>query len=108
MALRTHQPDTPLRERSRRGRSGRQFIVDRYELGFDIPLAQRFATVDLTRDGDAVQADVHDEEYRWTARLVNGEIVKQWRKELSGGARESLVKLPRWVHVVLDYVGVRT
>jgi len=105
MASRTHQPDQVPQRGAKTKRGSRTFRVDRYELGLDVPLTERFVRVDITRDGEGVRVAVDDDQRQWIVRVVDGDIEEQWRRDRTGG-REVLGRVPRWVLVVLDHVGV--
>jgi len=107
MASRTHQPDQPVSSGAGSRRASRTFRVDRYELGLDVPLTDRFVRVDLTRDrGDSgVRVRVDDDDVEWVVQVVDGEVEESWRRDRSG-EQAVLGRVPRWVLVVLDHVGV--
>ena len=94
MATRTQQPHTPRRRTASLG-GATTFHVDRYELGFDVPLAHRHVTVELARreQGSSVAL--------WNSR-------EEWAFELSedGVVQKSGQNVLRWIGVVLDHVGV--
>ncbi len=106
MASRTQQPDQSKSRRQVSDGDCRTFRVDRYQLGIDVPLAKRFATVEITRNRTGVRAVIEAEESQWSVRVVDGEIEEQWWRDQAGDDRETLGRLPRWVLVVLDHVGV--
>ncbi|MFC7202833.1 hypothetical protein ACFQJC_04850 [Haloferax namakaokahaiae] len=71
--------------------------MNRYELGYDVPIRQRVVAVDRHRDG----VDVRDATHRWAVR--NGQLT---RSPLSGGAREVVEEPPQWLTGVLEFVGL--
>jgi len=107
MVSRTQQPDHARSDSSGSTRTPcRTFRVDRYSLGLDVPLTDRFVSVALVRDDSGgVRVRVDDDDVEWVVRVVDGEVEESWRGDCAG-EQAVLGRVPRWVLVVLDHVGV--
>ena len=78
-------------------KGARTFRVNRYELGYDVPIAQQVVAVDIRPS----VVDVRDATHRWTVR--DGRV---YRSPLSRGARERVDEPPAWLSGVLAHVGL--
>lgn len=84
------------------------FEVDCYELGLDVPLADRYVAVDIVRGEGAVTVSVIGRTEWWVLKHRQGRVVDQRRKDVETGKGEGVARVPRWVDVVLRHVGVVT
>jgi hypothetical protein len=108
MALRKQHPNTSPsdRRRERLRDVAASFRVDRYELGLDVSLNDRHATVDVVHKDGNVTAVVMVPDEWWVCEIVDGEITDRQRKVLTDKTSLPALRLPNWVRVVLDHVGV--
>jgi hypothetical protein len=106
MASRTQQSDQIVPPFQRASSIGTTFRVDRYELGLDVSLDDRYVTVDIIREGGEVRAAVLAPTEWWVCEIAGGEVTDGRQKELESGDERRLDRVPRWVEVVLQHVGV--